>query len=201
MNEENTPMTQNAQALMDLTMTDSPVNSPVMFGIFLKKLKEIEAEINKLSDTKKSYLEWFAGEEKKMTDQILFIRGQLIAYLDAHGEKSLKTPHGSAHKSISVTYQWPSDEVLVSYSEEHGIDYKIKKSPDKNAIKKFVGDHPSIPAPEGFDAIVNHILVVKSPSETKTSTKKKPAQTFALSNESQDALSKGELSDLIWKNT
>lgn len=110
----------------------------------IKKLtKERDQIIKDGEEVVKETMAFYEHKRNSKQNTIDFFAGYIEAYVRANA--NVATLNGKAMVKKVTNKTWASDEELLRYSKEHGIETNIKttEKPIKKAIEEFIGDGES----------------------------------------------------------
>ncbi len=130
----------------------------------LAAIREIEKQVEEIITDRDAHVDWFNDRISKANKQIEFLASMLEKYLDRSGKKTIKLPSGQIGARTTRSPIWPDNDVLIEYSNQYGIDTKVKEVPDKTEIKRYMKESGNYPP--GYDTKVSTKIYVKTSVNT-----------------------------------
>lgn len=94
----------------------------------------------------KSDLETKHKKEKQRYDKALAsIEAILLSRLDAEGEESKRTPHGTCYKSVKVTAKVADRDAFLAYVKDNDAWDFIESRVNAKEVERYANEHDELP--------------------------------------------------------
>ena len=122
--------------------------------------KLIKSFLN-LKAKRKQLEEQFKSEDSELAAQQEMIQEKLADLCEEIGVDSLKTPYGSASKSIKTRY-WTQDwGSMYEFIKEHDAMFLLEQRLHQTNLKNFLAEHPDT-HPMGLNSDSRYVINVRS---------------------------------------
>lgn len=106
----------------------------------------------KLRDARAELKHKFDEEDSRLREKMDKIEQTLLDLTKEHGLDSLKTPYGTASRTVRTRY-WASDwDAFTKFLDEHGSYDLLERRIHQGNFKQFLENNPDIQPPVNADS-------------------------------------------------
>lgn len=106
----------------------------------------------KIRDARADLKHKFDEEDGALREKLEKIEQALLNLTKEHGLDSIKTPHGTASRTVRTRY-WASDwDAFTTFLDEHGTYDLLERRIHQGNFKQFLENNPDIKPPVNADS-------------------------------------------------